>query len=101
MTAPALTPAAGFTRFSRLTKAKAYTIASEWGSYLHSSDPGACMYGFRAGDGRPVSEAHRAQCLAYLDTLQPSRCDELFDLGRLRRYLADAPLAPQPVGRPQ
>lgn len=87
MTAPALP------RYPRLTKAKAYTIASEWGSYLHSSDPGACFYGFRAGDGRPVSEEHRAQCLAYLDTLQPTRCEELFDLDRLRRYLAVAPMA--------
>lgn len=91
--APALTPAAAFTRYHRLTKAKAFAIASEWGSYLHSSDPGACFYGFRAGDGRPVSEEHRAQCLAYLDTLQPTRCEELFDLGRLRRFLAAAPIA--------
>jgi len=75
-----------------LTPAAAYSIASDWGSYLNSSDPGACLYGFRAGDGRPVSEQHRAQCLAYLDTLQPTRCEELFDIDRLRRYLAVAPL---------
>lgn len=75
-----------------LNPAAAYRIASDWGSYLHNSDPGACLYGFRAGDGRPVSEFHRAQCLAYLATLQPIRCEELFDIDRLRRYLAVAPL---------
>jgi hypothetical protein len=48
-----------------ITQKRAYAIASSWGSYLSNSDPGACFYGFRADDGRPVSEAHRVQCLTY------------------------------------
>jgi hypothetical protein len=51
-----------------LAPSAAYSIASQWGSYISSGDPGACFYGFPVGDGRPADEAHRTRCLAYLDT---------------------------------
>lgn len=44
---------------------RAYLIASDYGSFLHAGDPGACFYGFRFNDGRPDSEQHRAKCIAY------------------------------------
>lgn len=50
-----------------LTAVEAYAIASEWGSYLNSSDPGACFYSFYINDARPQDETHRALCLAYID----------------------------------
>jgi hypothetical protein len=49
-----------------ISKEKAYQLTTHWGSYMNSWDPGACMYGFGVGDGRPQSEAHRKQCLDYL-----------------------------------
>jgi hypothetical protein len=51
-----------------LTAAQAYSISSQWGSYMNSFDPGACFYGFHVGDGRPDSELHRAQCIAHAKT---------------------------------
>lgn len=59
-----------------MTPAKAYDIASNWGSYMTAGDPGACFYGFRFGDGRPVSEAHRVDCLTYARTLLNRGVDE-------------------------
>ena len=52
-----------------LTPAQAYDIASDWGSFIRSGDPGAVFYTFRFGDARPDSESHRRQCLAYLADL--------------------------------
>jgi hypothetical protein len=88
MTAPALTPAT------------AYSIASQWGSYISAGDPGACFYSFRYGDGRPVSEEHRSQCLAYLDErLLPHLARDLAEAGQdkaeleaLRVFLMAAPI---------
>ncbi|MBP2498365.1 hypothetical protein ABID82_005051 [Methylobacterium sp. PvP062] len=61
-----------------LAPSAAYAIASQWGSYIHSADPGACFYAFHAGDGRPVSEEHRTQCLAHLDgTVLPEAEDRV------------------------
>ena len=51
-----------------MTPAKAYDVASNWGSFVHNGDEGRCFYGFHFQDGRPVSEAHRKACLDYLDT---------------------------------
>lgn len=51
-----------------MTPAKAYDVASQWGSFMSTGDPGGCLYGFHLGDGRPVNEAHRKACLDYLDT---------------------------------
>lgn len=39
---------------------------AQWGSYMRAGDPGACFYSFQA-DGFLDSEAHRAQCLAWID----------------------------------
>ena len=50
-----------------LASSVAYSIASQWGSFISTGDPGACFYGFHTGDARPQSEAHREQCLAYID----------------------------------
>ncbi len=49
-----------------MTPARAYEIASPWGSYIHATDPGACLYGFRFNDGRPANERHRRACIAYV-----------------------------------
>lgn len=82
MTALALTPAA------------AYAIASQWGSFISPGDPGACLYSFRWRDGRPQSEGHRRECLAYIDEhcLPGASRHDAAQLRRLRDYLADAPL---------
>ncbi len=48
-----------------ITAAKAYEIASSWGSYNTAGDPGACFYSFPVDDGRPVDEDHRKACIAY------------------------------------
>lgn len=76
-----------------LTPATAFAVASSYGSYVSAGDPGACMYAFRAGDGRPVSEAHRTQVLDYLATREGRSCDELWELDRLRLFIERAPLA--------
>lgn len=60
-----------------LTPQQAYDIASQWGSYINSWDPGACFYGFKINDGRPVSEEHREQCRDYaFDLIKDLRDDE-------------------------
>jgi hypothetical protein len=51
-----------------MTPRRAYEIASQWGSFNAIGDPGACFYSFPVNDGRPVDAAHRAECLAYLET---------------------------------
>lgn len=48
-----------------MTPAQAYTIASQWGSYVRAGDPGACFYSFHGNDARPIHEAHRQACLDY------------------------------------
>lgn len=48
---------------------KAYQIASQWGSYMESGDPGACFYGFPVNDGRPQDQEHRHACLNYIENL--------------------------------
>lgn len=46
----------------------AYAIASQWGSYMTSGDPGAVFYSFKSGDATPTGPAHRAQLIAYTET---------------------------------
>lgn len=48
-----------------LSPARAYDIASNWGSYMNDGDPGAVFYSFRFNDARPDTEDHRAKCIAY------------------------------------
>lgn len=52
-----------------LTPSKAFEIASQWGSFIRAGDPGAVFYTFPLNDARPLSEAHRAECLAYVSDL--------------------------------
>lgn len=49
-----------------MTPTEFWLTAAQWGSYMTSSDPGACMYGFNER-GKVQSEAHRAACIAHLD----------------------------------
>jgi len=49
-----------------ITVSQAYSIASQWGSYNNSYDPGRCFYCFEIGDGRPVDETHRRDCLQHI-----------------------------------
>lgn len=49
-----------------LTPRQAYRIASQWGSYMHAGDPGACFCAFHLDDARPVSERHRKACLSWI-----------------------------------
>ena len=46
-----------------MTSAEACEFAPTWGSYMRAGDPGACLYGFSDGDGRPQTEEHRQRCL--------------------------------------
>lgn len=60
-----------------ITAKTAARIASQWGSFMTSGDPGACFYGFHIDDGRPQDEDHRQACIAYTETLlTEQRADE-------------------------
>lgn len=52
-----------------ITAKTAARIASLWGSLMTAGDPGACFYGFHLDDGRPQDEDHRADCIAYTESL--------------------------------
>ena len=84
-----------------LTPAKAYDIASQWVSYRHAGDPGACFYGFYFRDGRPVSDPHRTRCLKYTAALlgvehgRPITLRRKRDIDQLRKlyqFFSFAPL---------
>lgn len=49
-----------------MTSAEAAAYAPTWGSYMTGGDPGACMYGFSGGDGRPQDEDHRQAVIRYM-----------------------------------
>lgn len=76
-----------------ISPAKAYRIASQYGSYIDNSDPGACMYAFFHADGRPITEEHRGNCLRWLRSL-PVACTKHDERERLQliRFLANSPL---------
>lgn len=57
MTRHAITP---------MTSEEAAEFAPQWGSMMTLGDPGACMYGFPLGDGRPQDNEHRRACLRYM-----------------------------------
>jgi hypothetical protein len=48
-----------------ISSARAYTIASSWGSLVRSGDPGAVFYSFPYDDATPQSEDHRERLIAY------------------------------------
>jgi hypothetical protein len=50
----------------KLSPKQFWITAAQWGSAMHSGDPGSCMYGF---DERGVvqSEEHRQDCIAYIE----------------------------------
>ena len=82
-----------------LTPEQAYERAAQWGSYMRSGDPGACMYGFDER-GTVQSEQHRANCLAYIDgecraaaALNDNPAQDNRELDELRAYIAAAPVA--------
>lgn len=80
-----------------ITKERAFALASQWGSFIAAGDPGACMYGFYANDGRPVSERHRMECLRYLRQCKPDTVKDGVELLQLIRFLANCPLRPEAV----
>ena len=49
-----------------MTKQEAWFYAASWGSYIHSGDPGACMYGFNESF-HVQSEEHRRHCLDWIE----------------------------------
>lgn len=77
----------------------AWLYAAQWGSFMRSGDPGACMYGFDESF-LVDSEQHRAECLAQVDAniadvaAVPAGYDpdELEKLAELRRKLTEARL---------
>jgi hypothetical protein len=78
-----------------ITKERAYTLASQRGSFINAGDPGACMYAFHVGDGRPVTEAHRLQCLRWLRTRRADTAKDEREMFQLIRFMANAPLRPE------
>lgn len=85
-----------------MTPKDAHAYAAQWGSYVRSGDPGACFYGFSPEDFAVQSEAHRADCLRYLEDckecvkLNPKwfDVDELEKLGDLGRAIEGAGCKP-------
>ncbi|RWC91669.1 MAG: hypothetical protein EOS72_03165 [Mesorhizobium sp.] len=79
-----------------ITKERAFAIASQWGSFMHATDPGQCLYAFYVNDGRPLTEAHRLECLRWLRSKQTTcRSDREYDeLMKLIRFMANTALRP-------
>lgn len=48
-----------------ITARQAYTIASQWGSYIHSGDPGSVFYTFPPDSADVQSEEHRESLITY------------------------------------
>lgn len=78
-----------------ITKERAFTLASQWGSFMSAGDPGACMYAFHADDGRPVSEVHRLACIKYLRQQRPATAKDERELLQLIRFIGTCPLRPE------
>lgn len=73
---------------------EAYNIASQWGSYMNASDPGAAFYTFKSGDATPRGENHRAQLLAYTESLLASddlESDDREELESLKAFFTSYP----------
>ena len=65
---------------------EAYEYASQWGSYMTSVDPGACMYGFDS-DCRPQDEQHRDNVITYMGKMRLRILDDpsMFDSDELEQ----------------
>jgi len=77
-----------------LSPREAYEIASQWGSYMTSGDPGAVFYSFRTNDAQPQGERHRAQLLAYTESLlarETLEDDDRDDLESLKDFFTRFP----------
>lgn len=74
-----------------MTKAEAADYAPQWGSFMHSGDPGACMYGnvADASTARAMIEHIDSECLpiARAGECCGGACDDVARLGELRAYL--------------
>lgn len=81
-----------------ITKERAYAIAAQWASFMHASDPGQCLYAFYFNDGRPLTEAHRLDCLVWLRSkqTQAASSERAYDeLMKLIRFIANTSLRPE------
>ena len=67
-----------------ISPARAYTIASSWGSLVRSGDPGAIFYSFSSDDAIPENEDHRARLIAYTKQCQIVSQSENFNLKEQR-----------------
>lgn len=54
------------TNSRQMTNKEAWVYAAEWGSYMTSSDPGACMYGFNE-QFVVQNENHRQRCIDWIE----------------------------------
>mgnify|MGYP001302823116 CR=1 FL=1 len=79
-----------------ITKERAFALATQWASFLHAGDPGQCLYAFYTNDGRPLTEAHRLECLIWLQGQQarPLSEREADELQKLIRFMANTPIRP-------
>lgn len=86
-----------------MTPEEFWLTAAQWGSFVRNGDPGACLYGFNE-HGTVRSEEHRAQCIAYIETLCRDAADfniaagddpatQHPELDALVAYLRQAPVA--------
>jgi hypothetical protein len=81
----------------KLTPKQFWELSAQWGSYIRSGDPGACMYGFNE-NGRVQNEQHRQDCLNYLANQRNKETELKFrdmksrirELDQLREYLLTA-----------
>ena len=73
-----------------LTAPDAYRIAMRW-EFPTSEGREGRYYGFHLNDGRPVSEEHRRQCLAYLELACIPLANADIDDGVRLRHRTDLP----------
>lgn len=86
-----------------ISKERAYALASQWASYMDSDDPGQCLYALYTYDGRPLTEAHRLDCLKWLRSrpVKGLSRHDYDDLQKLIRFMANTPLRPSGAGARQ
>ena len=79
----------------------AWLYAASWGSYMHSGDPGACMYGFNESC-LPQTEEHRQAVIHHCTNVcipiirknyKNFHQDEMRQMQEFLSYIKKAPLA--------